>query len=283
MSSCNITKTKAIMVVLVGLFGLLCVGFAVSVTEKYQLQKERVHGLERQLRAGRSEVLKIPALMQNLGEVKSLQKETEEKFTECAEEKGELAEQLSELQVEVDSFGAVKAAVGVQIGGLETVIQEQQEKIAEAEKSCNALAEQISVLEEEKAIAAEKLGLQLEDMKRGQEEVKNQLIYYTEAKKVADKELEEKQKAIEALKSELAALKEKAEEKSSNNVLPDFSKATESSASGTVSQTWDLGATAEELDKTFTLLRQRVTSPNMSLAEVSILLSRAEKALKELK
>jgi len=31
MASCNM-KAKAVMVVLVGVFGLLCVGFAVSVT-----------------------------------------------------------------------------------------------------------------------------------------------------------------------------------------------------------------------------------------------------------
>lgn len=73
MSSCN-TKAKAIMVVLVGLFGLLCVGFAVSVTEKYRLQKERVHGLERQLGAGRKEVLKVPELMENLDKAEAAKK-----------------------------------------------------------------------------------------------------------------------------------------------------------------------------------------------------------------
>ena len=50
-----------------------------------------------------------------------------------------------------------------------------------------------------------------------------------------------------------------------------------------VSQTqWDLNLT-EELDKTFTLLRERISSPTMSLSKVSTLISRAEHALKRLK
>src|SRR5574340_181994 len=133
MSSCG-TKAKAIMVVLVGLFGLLCVGFAVSVTEKYRIQKERVHALERQLGAGRKEVLKVPELMENLDKVELAKKETEDKFSACASEKEGLATKAAELQKEVDTFGAVKTAVGVQISGLQNTIQEQQNKLAAIEE-----------------------------------------------------------------------------------------------------------------------------------------------------
>jgi len=41
--------------------------------------------------------------------------------------------------------------------------------------------------------------------------------------------------------------------------------------------------TAEEIDKTFALLCERIIAPQISLDEVSILLSRMEKALKNLK
>ena len=97
MSSCNM-KTKAIMVVLVGLFGLLCVGFGISVTQKYKLQKERVHGLERQLAAGRKEVLKVPEMIENLDKANVAKKEVEDKFTACAAEKDGLAAKAAELQ-----------------------------------------------------------------------------------------------------------------------------------------------------------------------------------------
>lgn len=280
MSSCNM-KAKAIMVVLVGLFGLLCVGFGVSVTEKYRLQKERVHGLERQLSAGRKEVLKVPELMENLDKVEVAKKEAEDKLTACTAEKDGFAAKATELQKEVDTFGAIKAAVGVQISGLQTTIQEQQNKLTELENAKTKLAEQFSAVEAGSKGVSEKFELQITDIKRERDEVKNQLIYYTEAKKIAEQEIAEKQKTItelqktkEALEAELAKIKQ-----------PDTSAAPEtSSTSGPHFPLMGSGdKTAEEIDKTFALLCERVTAPEISLDEVSILLSRMEKALKNLK
>ena len=286
MASCNM-KAKAVMVVLVGLFGLLCVGFAVSVTEKYKLQKERVHALERQLGAGRKEMLKVPELMENLDKTEVAKKEVEDKFAACSSEKEGLTTKAAELQKEVDTFGAVKVAVGVQIGGLQTTIQEQQGKLTALEGERNKLAGQIAAIEGEGKKAAEGFDLQVADMKRSQNEIKNQLIYYTEAKKIADQELTEKQKAItdlqkakEALEKELANIKEGG---SGSATMPETSAAPKGgSTTEPAQQKWDLPAT-EELDKTFALLRERVTSPKMSLAEVSVLISRMEKTLKNLK
>jgi len=181
MSSCN-TKAKAIMVVLVGLFGLLCVGFGVSVTEKYRLQKERVHGLERQLGAGRKEVLKVPELMENLDKAEVAKKEVEDKLTACTAEKDGFVAKASELQKEVDTFGAIKAAVGVQISGLQNTILEQQNKLTELENAKAKLAEQFNAVEADSKGLSEKFELQITDIKRDREDVKNQLIYYTEAK-----------------------------------------------------------------------------------------------------
>lgn len=280
MSSCN-TKAKAIMVVLVGLFGLLCVGFGVSVTEKYRLQKERVHGLERQLSAGRKEVLKVPELMGNLEKVEVAKKEVEDKLTACAAEKDGFAAKATELQKEVDTFGAIKVAVGVQISGLQNTIQEQQSKLNDLEGMRNKLAEQITAIETGNKGLSEKFELEIDDVKRSRDEVKNQLIYYTEAKKVADQELAEKQKAItelqkakEALEAELAKIKQ-----------PDAPAAPETSSTSSPQfpLTESGSKTAEEIDKTFALLCERVTAPVIALDEVSILLSRMEKALKNLK
>lgn len=287
MASCNM-KAKAVMVVLVGLFGLLCVGFAVSVTEKYRLQKERVHALERQLGAGRKEVLKVPELMENLDKTEVAKKEVEDKFAACAAEKDGLTAKAAELKKEVDTFGAVKVAVGVQIGGMQTTIQEQQGKITALEGEKNKLAEQIAAVEGAGKKAGEGFELQVADMKRSQNEIKNQLIYYTEAKKVADQELAEKQKAItdlqkakETLEKELAKVKG---EGSGSVIMPETSAAPKSGGTTEPASQhkWELPAT-EELDKTFALLRERVTSPKMSLAEVSVLISRMEKTLKNLK
>ena len=285
MASCNM-KAKAVMVVLVGLFGLLCVGFAVSVTEKYKLQKERVHALERQLGAGRKEVLKVPELMENLDKTEVAKKEVEDKFAACSSEKEGLTTKAAELQKEVDTFGAVKVAVGVQIGGLQTTIQEQQGKITALEGERNKLAEQIAAVEGLGKKAAEGFDLQVADMKRSQNEVKNQLIYYTEAKKIADQELAEKQKAITDLQKAKETLeKELANIKGGGSASPDTSSITpgKSATEPASQQNWDLVPSSQELDKTFALLRERVTSPKINLAEVSMLISRMEKSLKNVK
>jgi len=281
MSSCNM-KTKAVMVVLVGLFGLLCVGFGISVTQKYKLQKERVHALERQLAAGRKEVLKVPEMIENLDKVEAAKKEVVDKFTACTAEKAGLAAKTAELQKEVDTFGAIKVAVGVQLGGLQTVIQEQQNKINALEEAKNKLAQQIASIEGEDKKISEKADLQAADMKRHQDEIKNQLIYYTEAKKIADQELAEKQKALSDLQQAKAALEQelaKIKGGGSGSAIPPGRGATEPASQ----QKWDLGPASEELDKTFALLRERVTSPKINLAEVSTLLSRMEKTLKGVK
>ena len=285
MASCNM-KAKAVMVVLVGLFGLLCVGFAVSVTEKYKLQKERVHALERQLGAGRKEMLKVPELMENLDKTEVAKKEVEDKFAACSSEKEGLTTKAAELQKEVDTFGAVKVAVGVQIGGLQTTIQEQQGKITSLEGERNKLAEQIAAIEGEGKKAAEGFDLQVADMKRSQNEIKNQLIYYTEAKKIADQELAEKQKTVtDLLKAKEALEKELANIKGGGSASPDTSSITpgKSATEPASQQNWDLGPSSQELDKTFALLRERVTSPKINLAEVSMLISRMEKSLKNVK
>ncbi len=275
MSSCS--KSKAVMVVLVGIFGLLCVGFAVSVTEKYKLQKERVHALERQLGAGRKEVLKVPELMENLDKVAAEKKEVEEKFAACASEKDGLTTKVAELQKEVDTFGAIKVAVGVQIGGAQNTIMEQQNKLNGLEEARNKLSEQIAALEAENKKIADQSAMQITEVRRGNEDVKNQLIYYVEAKKIADKEIAEKQKAIadlqhakEALEGELAKIKEKAPSAApqGSSSMPQFPLDT---------------STAADLDKSFALLRERITSPSISLSEVGILLSRMESTLKNMK
>ncbi|TVM04299.1 MAG: hypothetical protein CV087_01280 [Candidatus Brocadia sp. WS118] len=274
-------KAKAIMVVLVGLFGLLCVGFGVSVTEKYRLQKERVHGLERQLSAGRKEVLKVPELMENLGKVEVAKKEVEDKLTACTAEKDGFAAKASDLQKEVDTFGAIKTAVGVQISGLQNTIQEQQNKLTDLESMRNKLGEQLNAIEANSKGLSEKFELEIADVKRSRDEVKNQLIYYTEAKKVADQELAEKQKAI----TELQKTKETLEAELARIKQPDASAAPETSSTSRPQfpLTESGNKSAEEIDKTFALLCERVTAPEIALDEVSILLSRMEKALKKLK
>ena len=224
--------------------------------------------------------------MENLDKTEVAKKEIEDKFAACSSEKEGLTTKAAELQKEVDTFGAVKVAVGVQIGGLQTTIQEQQGKITSLEGERNKLAEQIAAIEGEGKKAAEGFDLQVADMKRSQNEIKNQLIYYTEAKKMADQELAEKQKTVtDLLKAKEALEKELANIKGGGSASPDTSSITpgKSATEPASQQNWDLGPSSQELDKTFALLRERVTSPKINLAEVSMLISRMEKSLKNVK
>ena len=66
-------------------------------------------------------------MIENLDKVRAAKEEVEDKFTACAAEKAGLASKTAELQKEVDTFGAIKVAVGVN-SGLQTTIQEQQKK-----------------------------------------------------------------------------------------------------------------------------------------------------------
>ncbi|MCF6157889.1 MAG: hypothetical protein E3K32_04810 [wastewater metagenome] len=286
MSSCN-TKAKAIMVVLVGLFGLLCVGFGVSVTQKYRIQKERVHELEKQLGAGRKEVLKIPELMENLDKTEAAKKEIEEKVSEYESEKEDLAAQVSELQEEVGTFGAIKAAVGVQISGLQSTITEQQNTIASLEEEKDKLMQRISEIEEESKSIAGKSELQVADMKREQRELKKQIDYYTEAKNAADQELAEKQNALtelqeakKALEQELARLKE---QQGGGEEAPGQPQTPSSTPHFPLMEGTTSSAQTEDINKAFALLRERITSPTINLSEVSKLLSRIENNLKQIK
>jgi len=274
MAGCS-TKAKAIMVVLVGIFGLLCVGFAVSVTEKYRLQKERVHGLERKLSAGHEEGKKVPKYMKELEKTKEAKAELEDNIAEYTEAKEELEGEIAELQKELGTFETVKAAVGVQINDLESVIKKQQAEVNQKKESLQELSERLSALKEERDEIAQKCQLRVEDIRREQKKVEEQLAYFSKAKEEADKELEKKKHIINELKAELAKLKE---EKAEPATAPDEGGVGETQLP---KEGWDLSLT-EELDKTFTLLRQRVSSPDMSLSEVSKLLSRAEQTLKSL-
>ena len=266
MASCN-TKAKAIMVVLVGLFGLLCVGFAVSVTEKYRLQKERVHALERQLGAGRKEVLKVPELMENLDKTEVAKKEVEDKFAACAAEKDGLSAKAAELKKEVDTFGAVKVAVGVQIGGLQTTIQEQQGKITALEGERNKLAEQIAAVEGEGKKASEGFELQVADMRRSQNEVKNQLIYYTEAKKIADQELAEKQKTVTDLREAKEIVdQELVEKQKAITDLHEAKKIADQELAEKQKAITDLQQAKEALEKELAKIKGEGTMPETSAA-----------------
>jgi len=86
-------------------------------------------------------------------------------------------------------------------------------------------------------------------------------------------------KAKETLEKELANIK------GGGSASPDTSSITpgKSATEPASQQNWDLGPSSQELDKTFALLRERVTSPKINLAEVSMLISRMEKSLKSVK
>ncbi|MGR3179525.1 MAG: hypothetical protein ACUZ8E_15900 [Candidatus Anammoxibacter sp.] len=98
-------KTKIIITVIIGLFGIMCFGFALTVTDKYKTARNKANDLEAKFAAGKEELLKIPALKEKVivaeeaakgatGEMESLQEELDE----AIEELDAITEELESLQ-----------------------------------------------------------------------------------------------------------------------------------------------------------------------------------------
>ncbi|MGR3219644.1 MAG: hypothetical protein ACUZ8H_07485 [Candidatus Anammoxibacter sp.] len=101
------SKAKIIITIIIGLFGIMCFGFALTVTGKYKVVRDKANDLERKFAASKDELLKIPALMGKviaaeeaakgaIGEMESLQEELDD----AEEELDAITEDLENLQSE---------------------------------------------------------------------------------------------------------------------------------------------------------------------------------------
>ncbi len=96
-------KTKIILTIIIGLFGVMCFGFALTVTEKYKSARDKVTVLERNIEAGKEEVLKVPAIREQLFAAEDSAKAAQGELEEVTEELDELTEEYETMEEELAS------------------------------------------------------------------------------------------------------------------------------------------------------------------------------------
>ncbi|MGR3318280.1 MAG: hypothetical protein ACUZ8O_07330 [Candidatus Anammoxibacter sp.] len=145
-------KTKIIITVIIGLFGIMCFGFALTVTDKYKTARNKANDLEIKFAAGKEELLKIPALKEKVivaeeaakgatGEMESLQEELDE----AIEELDAITEELESLQSGEGSAvaeGDDEEADDSESGSEE--IETLRDELAAAETTINDLRSKLS-------------------------------------------------------------------------------------------------------------------------------------------
>lgn len=140
-------KTRIILTIIIGLFGLMCFGFAVTVTDKYKIQRDRANLLEKKLVAGKEEILKIPEMREKLIQAEENAASAQSELKSVQEELDETTAQLEEAQGELEDIKAQLAAAGAVPEEGETIssaeVKEAEEKIALLTKERDSLQSEL--------------------------------------------------------------------------------------------------------------------------------------------
>lgn len=120
-------KTKLILTVIIGLFGVMCFGFALTVTDKYKTARDKVANLERKFEAGKNELLKVPELKEKVIVAEEEAKGAREELESVQEELDETSEELDEVTEEFENLKS-----GIEEG---TLVAEEGELTSELEEA----------------------------------------------------------------------------------------------------------------------------------------------------
>ena len=99
-------KAKLIVTIIIGLFGVMSFGFALTVTDKYKSAREKASILEEKFEASKGELIKIPTLQQEAIAAKEETKGAREEMESLEEELDEATEELDELKSQVEEGGS---------------------------------------------------------------------------------------------------------------------------------------------------------------------------------
>lgn len=97
-------KTKIILTIIIGLFGVMCFGFALTVTQKYKAARDNANTLTQKMDASKKELLKIPELEGKMFEAVDRAKGAVSELESVQEELEEVNTQLEEVQGELDAL-----------------------------------------------------------------------------------------------------------------------------------------------------------------------------------
>ncbi|MBS1259678.1 MAG: hypothetical protein MAG551_02753 [Candidatus Scalindua arabica] len=119
--------TTALFVVLAIMF------FTLSLTSigKFTAQKKRVHHMEMQMLAGKSEMLKVPEIIGKLRVADKTNKELESQVADLTEESEEMTSELNELQKELTTVTIAKLVLETDKAGYTKNLIEARQTVEE--------------------------------------------------------------------------------------------------------------------------------------------------------
>ena len=119
--------TTALFVVLAIIF------FTLSITAigKYTAQKKRVHHMEQQMLAGKSEIMKVPEMIGKLRVADKTNKELESQVADLTESSEEMTSELNELHKELTSVTIAKLVLETDKAGYTKNLIEARQTVEE--------------------------------------------------------------------------------------------------------------------------------------------------------
>ena len=119
--------TTALFVVLFIIF------FTLSITSigQFTAQKKRVHHMEQQILAGKSEILKVPEMIGKLRVADKTSKELESQVADLTETKGEMETELTGLQKELTTIKIAKLVLETDKAGYTKNLVEARQAVRE--------------------------------------------------------------------------------------------------------------------------------------------------------
>ena len=119
--------TTALFVVLFIIF------FTLSITSigQFTAQKKRVHHMEQQILAGKSEILKVPEMIGKLRVADKTSKEVESQVADLTETKGEMETELTGLQKELTTIKIAKLVLETDKAGYTKNLVEARQAVRE--------------------------------------------------------------------------------------------------------------------------------------------------------
>jgi hypothetical protein len=130
------TKIFAITTAFFAVFAIIFFTLSITSIGKYTAQLRRVHHMEKQILAGKTELLKVPEMIGKLSVADKTNKNFEKQVAELTEASGEMEEELDELKKELTIATVAKLV-------LETDKAGYTKNLIEARQAVEELREQL--------------------------------------------------------------------------------------------------------------------------------------------
>jgi hypothetical protein len=171
------TKIFAITTAFFAVFAIIFFTLSITSIGKYTAQLKRVHHMEKQILAGKTELLKVPKMIGKLRVADKTNMDFEMQVAELTEASGEMEEELAGLQKELTMVTVAKLVLEADKAGY-------TKNLIEARQSAAELREQLGTNDG---------GIRIDEF-RGIEETLVDLSYETTAPEITDNPVDSNEK-----------------------------------------------------------------------------------------